>query len=26
MVRAGRLGKKTGLGFYRWTEAGPEPA
>lgn len=26
MVRAGRLGKKTGLGFYRWTEAGPVPA
>ncbi len=26
MVRAGRLGKKTGLGFYRWTERGPEPA
>jgi 3-hydroxybutyryl-CoA dehydrogenase len=26
MVRAGRLGKKTGLGFYRWTDAGPEPA
>lgn len=25
MVRAGRLGKKTGLGFYRWTEAGPVP-
>ena len=25
MVRAGRLGKKAGLGFYRWTEAGPEP-
>lgn len=26
MVRAGRLGKKTGLGFYRWTDQGPEPA
>ncbi len=26
MVRAGRLGKKTGLGFYRWTERGPVPA
>lgn len=26
MVRAGRLGKKSGLGFYRWTERGPEPA
>jgi 3-hydroxybutyryl-CoA dehydrogenase len=25
MVRAGRLGKKTGLGFYRWTDAGPVP-
>lgn len=25
MVRAGRLGKKTGLGFYRWTDAGAEP-
>jgi 3-hydroxybutyryl-CoA dehydrogenase len=23
MVRAGRLGKKSGRGFYRWTEAGP---
>jgi 3-hydroxybutyryl-CoA dehydrogenase len=26
MVRAGRLGKKTGLGFYRWTENGPVAA
>jgi len=26
MVRAGRLGKKVGLGFYKWTDAGPEPA
>ena len=26
MVRAGRLGKKVGLGFYRWTDKGPEPA
>ena len=25
MVRAGRLGKKTGRGFYVWTDAGPEP-
>jgi 3-hydroxybutyryl-CoA dehydrogenase len=25
MVRAGRLGKKVGIGFYRWTERGPEP-
>ncbi len=24
MVRAGRLGKKSGQGFYRWTERGPE--
>jgi len=23
MVRAGRLGKKSGRGFYRWTEEGP---
>ena len=26
MVRAGRLGKKSGLGFYRWTQDGPKPA
>lgn len=26
MVRAGRLGKKTGVGFYRWTDDGPVPA
>jgi 3-hydroxybutyryl-CoA dehydrogenase len=26
MVRAGRLGKKVGLGFYRWTDEGPHPA
>jgi 3-hydroxybutyryl-CoA dehydrogenase len=25
MVRAGRVGKKAGIGFYRWTDAGPEP-
>ncbi len=25
MVRAGRLGKKTRLGFYRWTDDGPVP-
>lgn len=25
MVRAGRLGKKSGAGFYRWTESGPIP-
>lgn len=26
MVRAGRLGKKTGEGFYKWTAEGPVPA
>lgn len=26
LVRAGRLGKKTGWGFYRWTDEGPIPA
>jgi len=25
MVRAGRTGKKAGIGFYRWTDKGPEP-
>ncbi len=25
MVRAGLLGKKSGEGFYRWTDAGPVP-
>jgi 3-hydroxybutyryl-CoA dehydrogenase len=25
MVRAGRLGKKVGIGFYRWTGEGPVP-
>lgn len=26
MVRAGRIGKKSGEGFYRWTDQGPVPA
>jgi 3-hydroxybutyryl-CoA dehydrogenase len=26
MVRAGKLGKKSGEGFYRWTDEGPVPA
>ena len=26
LVRAGRLGKKSGIGFYRWTDKGAEPA
>jgi 3-hydroxybutyryl-CoA dehydrogenase len=26
LVAKGRLGKKVGLGFYRWTESGPVPA
>lgn len=25
LVRAGRLGKKSGIGFYRWTDDGPQP-
>ena len=25
LVTKGRLGKKVGLGFYRWTESGPVP-
>ena len=25
LVAQGRLGKKVGLGFYRWTESGPVP-
>jgi 3-hydroxybutyryl-CoA dehydrogenase len=25
MVRAGKIGKKSGEGFYRWTDAGPVP-
>ncbi|MCA9642375.1 MAG: 3-hydroxyacyl-CoA dehydrogenase family protein [Polyangiaceae bacterium] len=26
MVRAGRTGRKAGIGFYRWTDEGPVPA
>lgn len=26
MVRAGKLGKKSGEGFYKWTDEGPVPA
>ena len=26
LVRAGRLGKKSGEGFYRWTDKGPVPS
>jgi hypothetical protein len=25
LVAMGRLGKKVGLGFYRWTDGGPVP-